>query len=46
MTLHTQHFYHARDLTDFVNSNNILRANILKIDADAANGGWNIFWWA
>ncbi len=44
MTLRAMHFQQHQDLTDFINGNNILRANILKIDADSASGGW-VMWW-
>lgn len=46
MTLRSQHFIRHSDLTNFVNANGILRANILKIEIDSMSGGFAMFWWA
>lgn len=46
MTLHSRHFHSPQDLCVFVNANHITGPNILKIDADAGNGGWVIWWYA
>lgn len=45
-TLHANHFQTARDLTNFVNTKPLVAANILKIDADPASGGWTLFWYS
>ncbi len=42
--LYASHFMSAQDLADFVNEEGIVGDNILKIDADASNGGWVLFW--
>lgn len=45
MLLNSRNFTFSVELTDFVNSYNIPQADILKLDADAANGGWSIWWY-
>lgn len=42
--LYAKHFSSAQELADFVNEEEIAGTDILKIDADSANGGW-VFWW-
>jgi len=45
MTLNCKNFQTGTLLCKFVNDNAIAQNNILKIDADAASGGWILFWW-
>lgn len=45
MTLKARHFPSHLELTAFINAGPIARADILKIDADTASGGWVIWWW-
>ncbi len=43
--LFSQHFMDYVSLANFLNVKGLQIGDILKIDADASNGGWVVWWY-
>jgi hypothetical protein len=46
MTLRSKKFQTHSELTKFVNDGGINAASVQQIVAEAASGGYTLFWWA